>query len=330
MKAYQSLPLGQRKIYSELCERIDRLETEIAFENQTFADVSAAFQAVYEDRPDFFWLNGSCKATTKTLGSRSTVYFRPQLTEPLTAASISLQRRRLSQAAETLVRQAVRSNGNLYEQIVYLHDYMVQHTEYRESVHCHDAYGCLVEGRAVCAGYAAAFQLLMQKLAVECGRVHGGSATKKHADSSHEWNYIRLSDGYYFVDVTWDDPVVNGSSAGDRLSHAFFCIDLQELRLTHRLAADQRLPQVWGRQFQYYRYRGRYLDTYSFAAAQRVIQPQLRTGHGFSVKFGSAAQTQAAVRDLIDGQKVYTIPGMSDRISYNVSDSGLILEVTLR
>lgn len=61
------------------------------------------------------------------------------------------------------------------------------------------AYSTLVNGRTVCAGYARAFQYLMQQLGVPCYYCTG------YAGESHAWNIIRLDDGYYNVDATWDD-----------------------------------------------------------------------------------------------------------------------------
>lgn len=61
------------------------------------------------------------------------------------------------------------------------------------------AYSALVNGRTVCAGYARAFQYLMQQLGVPCYYCTG------YAGENHAWNIVRLDDGYYNVDTTWDD-----------------------------------------------------------------------------------------------------------------------------
>ncbi len=61
------------------------------------------------------------------------------------------------------------------------------------------AYSAMVNGEAVCAGYARAFQYLLQQLGIPCYYCTG------YADESHAWNIVALDDGYYNVDVTWDD-----------------------------------------------------------------------------------------------------------------------------
>ena len=61
------------------------------------------------------------------------------------------------------------------------------------------AYSALVNGRTVCAGYARAFQYLMQRLGIPCYYCTG------YAGEDHAWNIIKLGEDYYNVDVTWDD-----------------------------------------------------------------------------------------------------------------------------
>ena len=61
------------------------------------------------------------------------------------------------------------------------------------------AYSALVNGQTVCAGYARAFQYLMQQLNIPCYYCTG------YSGQDHAWNIIKLEQKYYNVDVTWDD-----------------------------------------------------------------------------------------------------------------------------
>ena len=55
----------------------------------------------------------------------------------------------------------------------------------------------LFKGKAVCGGYAEAFQEFMHELGIECRAVVGWI---------HEWNQVKLDDGWYWIDCTWNDP----------------------------------------------------------------------------------------------------------------------------
>lgn len=62
-------------------------------------------------------------------------------------------------------------------------------------------YGGLVNRAAVCLGYAASFQLLMDMSGVECITVVGAAF---NSTGDHAWNMVRLNGEWYCVDVTWD------------------------------------------------------------------------------------------------------------------------------
>lgn len=62
-------------------------------------------------------------------------------------------------------------------------------------------YGALVNGTAVCLGYATAFQLLMELAGVECITVVGAAFGSRE---DHAWNMVKLDGEWYCVDATWD------------------------------------------------------------------------------------------------------------------------------
>ncbi len=61
------------------------------------------------------------------------------------------------------------------------------------------AYSALVNGQTVCAGYARAFQYILQQLGIPCYYCTG------FAGESHAWNIVMLDGEFYNVDTTWDD-----------------------------------------------------------------------------------------------------------------------------
>ncbi|WP_196805801.1 leucine-rich repeat domain-containing protein [Butyrivibrio sp. WCD2001] len=88
------------------------------------------------------------------------------------------------------------------EKVRVLHDHLVNNCSYvSNATNKQVAYGALVEGGAVCEGYARAFALLCHMSNVECVLQYGRSMGMDHA-----WNLVKLQDGeWYEVDATWDD-----------------------------------------------------------------------------------------------------------------------------
>lgn len=63
--------------------------------------------------------------------------------------------------------------------------------------------------KTVCAGYAQAYQLLLQQAGIDSWYVVGliGDTTGDSGSTrSHAWNLVNVGNGYKVVDVTWDDP----------------------------------------------------------------------------------------------------------------------------
>lgn len=64
-----------------------------------------------------------------------------------------------------------------------------------------NAYGALINGKCVCAGYAAAFRLLAEEAGLESIVVTG----YLDGNLAHAWNKVKIDDEWYIVDTTNND-----------------------------------------------------------------------------------------------------------------------------
>ena len=114
--------------------------------------------------------------------------------------------------AEAIVEEARLYAQSPYQVLVNLHDALVRRVTYEETddslgVTLQDtALGALLYGRAECDGYADAFYLLATLAGFET-RMISGQADNGSGEGfgSHMWNLIWWENGWYHVDVTWDD-----------------------------------------------------------------------------------------------------------------------------
>ena len=79
--------------------------------------------------------------------------------------------------------------------------YEVPNNAPRES---YEAKGAILSRKAVCLGYANAFQLFMDILDIECITVVGAAYDSRE---DHAWNMVRIDGVWYCVDPTWDSGV---------------------------------------------------------------------------------------------------------------------------
>ena len=123
-------------------------------------------------------------------------------------------------------------NGTDPEKLLYLHDWLVTHCEYDLTFSKTDAYNAIVEGSAVCDGYAKAYKYLCDLAGLECEYV--SSITNNHA-----WNMVKLDVGglgpaYYYIDCTWDDPTYGDSLMAEmNCTHTFFLQCKEECMVKH-------------------------------------------------------------------------------------------------
>lgn len=85
------------------------------------------------------------------------------------------------------------------EKALYLHEWIVTHCDYDNSLQKRDAYTVIIEGCSVCEGYSLAYEYLLQKAGID-GQVVISEA------KNHEWNMLSIDGKWYYTDCTWDDP----------------------------------------------------------------------------------------------------------------------------
>lgn len=129
--------------------------------------------------------------------------------------AISTYESKLSQ----IVTQAQQIEG-VKEQITFVNNYLVENVEYSfgtevidgknvdtpDAAYISTAYGSIVNGKAICGGYAKGFKAVMDRLNIPCVCVQGYSkSSTSESFVAHMWNYVEIDSVWYAVDVTWND-----------------------------------------------------------------------------------------------------------------------------
>lgn len=135
------------------------------------------------------------------------------------------------------------------DKVMAVHDYLVDNIEYADSHIVRRAYGALIEKKAVCQGYAQAFQKILSNLNVEGHTVIGWNISEKPV--LHEWNRVKLDGKWYYIDLTWDDtPWVS------HRNYKHFLINTPMLGKDHQkwysIAGD---AEADGNEYLYYAYK---------------------------------------------------------------------------
>ena len=164
-------------------------------ESVTSAQLRNIFMAVYNDHPELFWLETAYAC--KYIKSGRCVEIDLKFND--TAKELRSAKAEFNKQADSIVAEAQKLWED-YDREKYVHDQLIDKVSYNAKADMNQsAYSALVKGQTVCAGYARAFQYIMQQLSIPCYYCTG------FAGENHAWNIVELSDGFYNVDTTWDD-----------------------------------------------------------------------------------------------------------------------------
>ncbi len=146
----------------------------------------------------------------------------------------------LTKAKQTL-GNILNKSMTAYDQVKAIHDYLANHISYDYGGYysgniptsSYTALGALTTGKAVCNGYALAFQLLCDAAEIDCefvtGKADNGSGT---GYQGHAWNQVEVNGKWYNIDVTWDDPL-NTTLGKEVLRYDYFLISDSQMYRDH-------------------------------------------------------------------------------------------------
>ncbi len=105
--------------------------------------------------------------------------------------------------------------GTSREKVQAVHDWMVKNIAYDYDNYVlrniprssYGVEGAILHGKAVCQGYAEAFSCFMDALGIECEMIRGTANNGNGIWAGHAWNKVELDGVWYYIDVTWDDPL---------------------------------------------------------------------------------------------------------------------------
>lgn len=126
--------------------------------------------------------------------------------------------------------------NNQIENLKIVHDYLVDTIEYDAELgrNVYNIYGALMDKKAVCEGYARAYKAILDEIGIESIIVCGTGRNSAGETESHAWNYVKIDNEWYAIDVTWDDPVIIGNGfLTDEIRYKYFLKGSDEFFADH-------------------------------------------------------------------------------------------------
>ncbi len=251
---YSTLNDNEKSAYRLICDAIENTQNSVNLKskNLSFNDVWVIFQKVIADNPQYFWVSKFISYTEISENGKAVLinlyiqYTDGEITDTFdkTASKLIATADRVKIEAqisdfyaksEALLCEIPPSLPDIEKEKL-IHDGILKGVSYdyenmnneatRENyLRIWDAYGALINGKAVCEGYSRLFQHLCYQVGINANYVVGNTQGQPHA-----WNVIKLNDGWYHIDVTWDDGSTDGL-----MIYSYFNLTANEILKDHTI-----------------------------------------------------------------------------------------------
>lgn len=316
---YDNLPENLHEAYREIYVHLMRNEDSGDFLSSVSVDEFwQAYYAVLADHPEIFWIDTRAQVEESGLTGTVVTY---QFDVTVEAGERDAMRAELEAAADACIAQ-IPEGASDYEKIRYVYEYIIDTTEYDiDSADSQNVQSALLYHSSVCAGYSRAFQYILHRMGLFCtyitGTIIGGG--------DHGWNMVRIAETeqseetlagvpavgaeeyYYYVDVTWGDPVFAGDMEGydteSTINYNYLCCTQYDLFKTHVPDDSIPLPECTSDAYDYYKLNGDYYESFDWDTLYQALMESVWANETRIVmKFGSEeAYQQAQTALFTDG-----------------------------
>lgn len=296
---YDHLPDNLKEAYREIYVRIMRGESSGEF----FSSVSVdefwrVYYGVLADHPEIFWLGSSAQVQESSLTKQVVGYELQTIVPKESRASMKEQ---LEAAADACISQ-IPEDYSEYGKMKAVYEYIIETTQYdAASPDSQNIQSVLLYRSSVCAGYSKAFQYILNRMGMFCTYITG--TIKNGGD--HGWNMVRIDGLYYYVDVTWGDPVFANQVEGDSATvtnYNYLCCTQEDLFRTHTPDGSVELPECTSDYYNYYKLNGHYYEYFDYNTIYNALMNSVWEGRSSIVmKFGSREAYDSAVYELFQG-----------------------------
>ena len=223
VKNFENLNSNEKKAYICVLEQIESHPEYIKIPELTQTEFNNVYFAVKNDNPDILCFSDSCNMVSYMSASFLQMNYAHD-----TEKCGTMKEELLTKVDE--IMQNI-STEDEYSAELYIHDYIVENCVYTEETgNSSNAYGCLVENKAVCSGYSRGAMLLLAEAGIESMLVGGTGVTTENDNISHMWNIVWIDGNPYHLDVTWDDPTTTNNA----ISHMFFNLTTGNISYDHK------------------------------------------------------------------------------------------------
>lgn len=292
---FYTLNEKEKEVYSDMIGAVNRRENEFPFpEGFDKDEMKKLFTLLYTQQERIFWLDSRFYCDDE----QQKLYFMYRYDEEQT----DRMRVALDLAAGKLLDGFTQTSDD-YEKLLAIHDAIVLSCTFsQDGENAPTAYGALVDGSAMCEGYAFAFSYLCTAAGIENYVVSGTNSNGE----PHLWNKAVCGGEWYNVDCTWDDPILKTENE-KYLRHDYFLVSDEEINGISHFPDTEYLPDAacTDKGNNYFVRSGSYFDNYTdgLEGLSALIKNAARSGSGEAeIRFSNEQAFNEVCSYLFDQQ----------------------------
>lgn len=298
--AYETLNEEDKDIYINMYLAIYEMSPGIKLECYDSDKMKHIFQCMMMDHPELFWANGYTYVKYTSGNELVAIGF----TGIFTIDNAERQRRQGIIDAYVSECFAGLPQGDDYQKIKYIYEYIILHTEYDlDASDNQNISSVFVNNRSVCQGYAKATQYLLNLAGIKSTLVIGTTVDNE----SHAWNLVMSNGCYYYVDTTWGDASYRQDTGyTPSINYDYLCVPSYELSATHTIESVVPMPSCSSIIDNYYVREGAYFTFVNEVQLKNVFDNAIAAGAECATVKCSDMQIYYAMKQyLLDEQHIF-------------------------
>ncbi len=320
-----------KRAYNAILSDIESFPEEIEIPELSNDELERVWLAVMYDNPELIMLGRECMLVSRD----RRFWFSCEYA--MTEEEYKKKKAELQAKTDELGAKIAECSSDFDRELL-IHDTIIDSCKYTDSDNlvASSAYGVLVNGSASCEGYAKAAKLLLDNAGIENYVITGTAKRDDGASEGHMWNIVFIDGQPYNLDLTWDDPIGEGTAQNKR--YAYFNVTDEELLKTHTFsdasacctATDSNYFVKLGRQFDSY-------NAETKTALSNIFGGH-KSGDKLDVRFSSEEAYQSALDSLLKKEEIYRLLSIADagrggfsttQINYIADDTHCVIEFIL-
>lgn len=261
---YEKLDEKDKTTYRYIYYTYKELYGELSIPESDIDKVKKIAGYVMLDHPEFFYIDGSFEYYEGAPNINFIPIYQYNKDE------IKEYAKKIEASTKTVISEAMKEK-DVIKRAKFLYDYVVENIEYKENKKIdQNIISSFIEKKTVCAGYARAYQYLLNHCGIKSSYVVGKASEtvgSTNVGEGHAWVMVNIEDDFYYVDPTWADNVEEGM---EHTCSGYFMMNSDEMLRCYM--PEGNYEKTKNNQFNYFADEKMYMDTYSENIISHAIE----------------------------------------------------------